>query len=240
MKSRSQESIPGTWSTGQAVDEQRADAQLLEAAGGAAEGVALRRAPVLAVDAADAVPAAAEREPDREPGLEQQLDGLEGLGVADRVSVSSSSEVGRLLLEDPREQLDRLAPARRVDLLRDREGDRALAASRPASSTAWRASRTPSRATSIQCAGRSRRAAAHLELRRGEDRPGVRRDHVAAGGDVRAVHVEHRLRRPVQRPRAPELAASRGLCAPSRCSSVATPPSRMTQRLAASRSSTCR
>ena len=43
-----------------AVDQQRGGAELLEAARGAAEGVALGTAPVLAVDAADAVAAAPE------------------------------------------------------------------------------------------------------------------------------------------------------------------------------------
>ena len=58
-----------------AVDQQGAHAHLLEAARRAAEQVALRPAPVLAVDAAHAVPAAPEAEPDRQPGLEQRLDG---------------------------------------------------------------------------------------------------------------------------------------------------------------------
>ena len=59
---------------GQAVDEQGADAHLLEAACGPAEEVALRRPPVLTVDAADAVTAAAERDPDGEAELEELLD----------------------------------------------------------------------------------------------------------------------------------------------------------------------
>lgn len=52
----------------QAVDEDCADAELLEAAGRTPEEVALRGTPVLAVYPADAVAAAPEREPDRESG----------------------------------------------------------------------------------------------------------------------------------------------------------------------------
>ena len=44
------------------------------------------------------------------------------------------------------------------------------------------------------------------ELRGGEDRPGVRRDHVTPGGDVRAVHVQNRVRSVVQRSGTPEAA----------------------------------
>src|SRR3954447_25795018 len=48
-----------------------------EAARRAAEVVALRAAPVLAVDAADAVPAAPEAEPDGQADADELLDGLE-------------------------------------------------------------------------------------------------------------------------------------------------------------------
>ncbi len=202
---------PGDVVDRQAVDQQRADAHVLEAARGAAEGVALRRAPVLAEDAADAVQAAPEGEPHREAGLLQQLDGLERLRVADQGQRLEQQQVGRLLLEDPREQLDRASPPRRVRLLRDGERDRALAG--PAGlldRLAGEPHPQPRDVEPLRAAARAR-PVAHLELGGGEDRPGVRRDHVAARRDVRAVHVEHGLRRPVERPRAPELGVGVGV-----------------------------
>ena len=57
-----------------AAQQQRADAELLEAPRPAPERVALRAAPVLAVDAAQAVAAAAERQPHRQPEGHQRLD----------------------------------------------------------------------------------------------------------------------------------------------------------------------
>ena len=57
---------PGDVVRRHAVDRQRADAHLLEPARRTAERVALGAAPVLAVDAAHAVPAAAEAQPDRQ------------------------------------------------------------------------------------------------------------------------------------------------------------------------------
>ena len=111
----------------QAVDQQRLDAHLLEAPRGAAEEVALGRAPVLAVDAAHAVAAAAVREPHGQARLEQQLDHLVGRRLADQRERLEQQHVRRVVREHAREQLDRLAPARRVDLLGDRERDGGLA-----------------------------------------------------------------------------------------------------------------
>jgi hypothetical protein len=75
----------------------------------AAEQVALGRAPVLAVDAADAVAATAEAHPDRQPGREQALDRLEGERIADQRQRLEQDQVGRLVLEDAREQVERAA-----------------------------------------------------------------------------------------------------------------------------------
>ena len=95
---------------GQAVDQQRADAHLLEPPCGAAEEIALGRPPVLAVDAADAVAAAAERDPDGEAQLEELLDESERLGLADQRERLEQDQVGRLVVEDLREQAGRAAP----------------------------------------------------------------------------------------------------------------------------------
>ena len=111
---------------GKAVDEQRPDPELLEPAGGSTEEIAFGRAPVLPVDAAHAVAAATEREPDRKPGLEHALDDLERLRVADERQRLEQDEVRRIVLEDAREELDRALPLGRVDLLGDRERDRTL------------------------------------------------------------------------------------------------------------------
>ena len=91
---------PGHVVDREAVDQERADAHLLEAPGRAAEEVALGRAPVLPEDAAHAVPAAPEGEPDREPGLEQPLDGLVGRRVADESERLEQDQIRRVLLED--------------------------------------------------------------------------------------------------------------------------------------------
>ncbi len=112
MKSRSHETIPGQVVDGQAVDQQGADAHLLEPVGCAPEEVSLGRAPVLAVDAAHAVAAAAERQPDRQPGLEQELDRLERGGIADQRERLEQDQIGRLVLEDAPKQPDRLPPVR--------------------------------------------------------------------------------------------------------------------------------
>ena len=89
---------PGDVVGGDAVDGQRAHAHLLKAPGGAAEGVALGAAPVLAIDPADAVPAAPEAQPHRDPGVQQGLDGGVG-GAAHQRQGLEQDQVGRLLLE---------------------------------------------------------------------------------------------------------------------------------------------
>ena len=110
-----------------AVDRQRADAHLLEAARRAAERVALGAAPMLAVDAADAVPAAAEAEPHRQPGLEQRLDRRVRRAAHERQRLEQD-QVGPVLLERAREQADRLATVGRVDVAVDAERDGHLVA----------------------------------------------------------------------------------------------------------------
>ena len=126
MKSRSHETIPGTWSTGRQLISRASTPISLEAPGRAAEEVALGRAPVLAVDAAHAVAAAPVGEPHGQPGLEQQLDHLERRRIADQRQRLEQQHVRRVVREHACEQLDRLAPARRVDLLGDRERDGAV------------------------------------------------------------------------------------------------------------------
>ena len=87
MKSRNQLTIPGTWSTGRQLIRRAPIAHLLEATRRPAEEVALGRAPMLAVDAANSVPTAPEREPDRQTG---QLRG--GFRRGSKVSGSRTSE----------------------------------------------------------------------------------------------------------------------------------------------------
>ena len=133
-----------------AVDHQRADAHLLEAGGRAAERVALGPAPVLPVDAAQAVPAAPERQPDRKPGVEQRLDRGEQRRPHDRERLEQD-EIGRLVGEEPREQPDRALALGGVDVAVDRERDRAAAPRArprrpPGARGAARAARDPSSA----------------------------------------------------------------------------------------------
>ena len=83
----------------QAVDEQGAHAELVQAPRGAAELVALRAAPVLAEDAAHAVAAAAEAGPHRDARRHERLDGGERQAVADEGDGLQQDEVGRMVLE---------------------------------------------------------------------------------------------------------------------------------------------
>ncbi len=111
-----------------AVDEQRRHAHLLEAAGGAAEEVALGAAPVLAEHAAETVPAAAEAEPDRVAAVHQRLHRLERELVDQRHRLEQD-EVGRLVLEYTREELEALQALLVRDLAVKAEGHRRV--SRP-------------------------------------------------------------------------------------------------------------
>jgi hypothetical protein len=61
---------------------------------------------VLAVDAADAVAAAPEAHPDREPRPEQRLDRLVRQRIANQRQRLEQDQVGRLLVEDPREEIE--------------------------------------------------------------------------------------------------------------------------------------
>ena len=90
-----------------AIDEERADAHLLETTRGPPEEISFGRTPVLPVDAAHSVSTAAEGQPDRQARLEHPLDCLERLRVADEGQRLEQDQVRRVLLEDPGEELDR-------------------------------------------------------------------------------------------------------------------------------------
>jgi hypothetical protein len=161
---------------------------------------------VLAVDAADAVAAAAEADPDRQPGAEGDLDRGDRLLAQQRHRLEQE-QVGRILLESPREQAQRLQALLALDVAVDAERHRAR--SRPALGLDRLARNAQPKPRDVhpvrQAAGR---CAAGLDLGGGEDRPRVRRDDVAPGGDVRAVDVEHRVGSVVERARAPEAAVA--------------------------------
>ena len=185
---------------GEAVDEKGADAHLLEPARSPPEQVAFRRSPVLAVDAADAVAAAAERDPDGDPQLEQLLDEGERLGLTNERERFEQDQVGMLVIEDLRQQLCRAAPRERLGILREGECDRAWPRYLRGRST----SEPDPGARDIhpvQQAGSTRSSS----LRLCEYGPRVCRDDVAARSDVRAVDIENRLGSAVQRPAAPEI-----------------------------------
>ena len=190
---------------GQAVDQQGIDAHLLEAPGRAAEEVALRRAPVLPVDAAHAVAAAPVGEPDRQPGLEQQLDHLERGRVADQREGLEQQHVGRVVREHACEQLDRLATARRVDFLGDREGDGAVLFAPGLRRGLARELDAEARDVDPVARLAVGEPRALLGLGRRENRPGGGGEDVAARGEVTAMHVEHGLGRLVERAGAPHL-----------------------------------
>ena len=162
------------------------------------------------------------------PVSSSALDRLERERIADEGQRLEQYQIRRLLRERPREQIERAlrAPVE-------------LTSSEIANATAHSSSRSPS---SHRLAGepdaeprdvhpvhelRLSRARAHLRLGGATDRPRVRRDDVAANVDIAAVHVEHRLGRPVQRPGAPEL---RCQARARRAAEVAAAPSRRRRR----------
>ena len=194
-----------------AVDEQRADAHLLEAARGAAELVALRAAPVLAVDAAHAVAAAPERQPHRQADPDELLDRLEQRGSQDGQRLDQH-EVGlyRLVGEQARQEAERLAPVGRVHVGVQRERDRGLAG--PAR-LLHRGGRQPQAAPRDvhPVHGRARVVPEPRPVggERRREPPRVRRQHVAARARVAAVHVEDEVGRVDQRARAPQPLVAR-------------------------------
>ena len=90
-----------------AVDQERRDAELLELGRGATEEVAFGATPVLAVDPADAVPAAAEAQPHRQARVERDLDRGHGQPVPDERHRLHQEQVGRVVLEDSAQQPQR-------------------------------------------------------------------------------------------------------------------------------------
>jgi hypothetical protein len=109
-----------------AAEQQGAHAELLEPAHRAPEGVALRAAPVLAVDAAQAVAAAPEGQPHGQADGRQRLDRRVQRGADDGEALDDE-EVRRLVGQGAAQQPDRLGPVGAVDVGVDREGDRHLA-----------------------------------------------------------------------------------------------------------------
>jgi hypothetical protein len=109
-----------------AAEQQGAHAELLEPAHGAAEGVALRAAPVLAVDATQPVATAPEGQPHGRAELHQRLDRRVQRGADDREALDDE-EVRRLVGQRAAQQPDRLGAVGAVDLGVDREGDGHLA-----------------------------------------------------------------------------------------------------------------
>ena len=137
----------------QAVDQQRLDAHLLEAPRGAAEEVALGRAPVLAVDPAHAVAAAADtraRPAARSRAAARPSRTSPGRGSAS-ASRAAACPAGR-----PRTcaRAARCVSRRRGELTSSEIANAtAQSLARPASTVALRASWMPRRATSIQWPG---------------------------------------------------------------------------------------
>ena len=176
-----------------AVRQQRGDAQLLEPVGRAAERVALRPAPVLAVDPAQAVRAAAKREPHGDLQIDQRLDHPEQRRRHHRQRLQQD-QVRRIGRERPAEQRHRLGAIRAthpVDVAVERERDHAFV----------RATRLGDR---LPCHPDAAARGLHpihvamlvtLELAAAVDqrrqRPRVRRDHVGTRFGIAPVHPAH-------------------------------------------------
>ena len=171
---------------GQAVDRERADPHLLEAARGAPERVALGAAPVLAVDAAYAVAAAAEAEPHGQAGAEQGLDGRVRRAAHERQRLDQD-QVGRVVLERPREQPDRLAAIGGIDVAVDAERDRDLVG--PTGFGRGFAGEANAATREVHPVDRLARLPQLLAAvaQCGGDAPGVGADHVAPDVDIAAM-----------------------------------------------------
>jgi hypothetical protein len=186
-----------------AVDQQRPHAELLEAQRGATERVALRPAPVLAVNAADTVTTATEARPHRQPGRHQRLD-RRVCRVAHERERLEQDQVRRLVLERPAEQPDRLLAVGRVDVPVEAERDRHLV---PAAGVLRGGPGEPHRTPrDVHPVHRDlalpQPGAAVAE--RGRQPPGGGGDHVAAGLGVAAVDRRDLAGAVEQRADAPE------------------------------------
>ena len=173
----------------QAVDEQRADANLLEFGGETTEVVALRIAPQLAVNSANAVATAAKTDPHGQAGVDQESDGVARTVVLQHGQRFEEHEVGRFVAEATQQQLHCFQVLVRDDVAAYAEGDGTLvAASQFAdglSGDAHRVAREihPVHGACAQCQAR------HPAAGRIEDAVGVGRDDVAARLDVALVYV---------------------------------------------------
>ena len=103
---------------GEAVDEQRVHAEPLETLRSTPELIAFRTAPVLPVDAAHPVTAAAEAEPDGQAHREGDLNALERKPLPDQRHGLQQQQVRRIVLQHPRKQLERHELLARVDVRR--------------------------------------------------------------------------------------------------------------------------
>ena len=189
---------------GQAVDEQRAHTESFELPGRASEEVTFRAAPVLPVDATHPVAAATEAEPDGQAGLQHDLHCRHGEVVAEQRHRFHENQVGRILRQDPEQQAQRIELLGMGDITIEREGDGAAVAL--ASLLDGLAGQPHAEARHVHPMGPEGRAGdtVRFSLRRVKDRPRIRRDEVATGGDKRAVDLQDRVGRIVEAPRAPE------------------------------------
>ena len=148
------------------------------------------------------------------PGGHERLDGGQGEAVADEGDRLQQDEVGRMVLEGARQQLDELAPGRAVDVAVDREGERDLVLA--AGLLDRLAPDLDAEARDVHPVQR-REVPGALGLHLGGEAPGVGRDDVAALLDVGAVHVAHDVGVVDQRPRAPQrlVAAALGVGQPA-------------------------
>ena len=223
----------------QAVDEQRPDPDLLEVVGGAAELVALRAAPVLAEHAAHAVAAAAEADPDGDPARARaprrrrtSSPSRTSVIVSSRTRSGGSSSNAR----GSSSSISLRASLSTSPLMLNASAASPVAAGLARSPRA--PTRRPRRAMSIQCTGvenaaRARRSSSPVQP------PRVRRDHVAAGVEVARGGRRGPRRAGGRAPTCPRGASSsRGVASGRRRpSSVAMPPSSITQRCWSSSSS---
>ena len=157
----------------------------------------------------DAVAAAPEAQPHREPRVEQALHRRVGRRPHERQRLEQE-QVRRLVAEQPREQPDGLEALRRVDVAVEAEGHRALLrAAALAGRLARELEAAPRDVHPVHGLRRAPQARA-VVAQRARQAPGVRGDDVAADLDVAAVDVQHRGRRrraaracPTAAPRAP-------------------------------------
>src|SRR3954454_829083 len=150
----------------------------------------------------EADPTGAEAHPDGDAAAHERLDRRERQPVADERHRLEQHQVGRVLVEHARQQLEHLAAALAVDVAVDAERERDLAGA--AGALDRLAADAQPAAGDVHPVHRRRERRLGLAVELAGQPPRVRRDDVAAGVEVGAVDVAHGAGVVDERPGPPE------------------------------------